>query len=155
VRKKPENRLNRENWKKNNRKNRTEKKPIKFLKKPAGSVQFYNQKNRTEPTKNRKKPSQNGKNRAKPVWTGFFPKKPNRTETGRFDPVSVRFRFFFQKKKFGLVTFFDKNRTESKMITPSPLLIGKEIYFILYHYFMKERYELRWPKRSFLERTAF
>jgi hypothetical protein len=36
---------------------------------------------KTEP--NQKKPSQNRakpKNRAKPVWTGFCPKKPNRTE---------------------------------------------------------------------------
>ena len=121
------------------------------MKKPAGSVRFYNQKTeKTEPNRNETdkkpkktepkpsqtgktdpkpsqtektepKPSQNRKNRAKPVWTGFCPKKtePNRTETGRFDPVLVRFRFFFQKKKnFGLVTFFDKNRTEPKMITP-------------------------------------
>jgi hypothetical protein len=43
--------------------------------------------------------------------TGFCPKK--QTETGRFDPVSV----FFFKKKFGLVTFFDKNRTEPKIMT--------------------------------------
>jgi hypothetical protein len=26
---------------------------------------------------------------AKLVWTGFFPKKPNRTETGRFEPILV------------------------------------------------------------------
>ena len=109
---------------KNNRKNRTEKKPIKFLKKRAGSVRFrfYKQKTeKTEPNRNRqktgKKPSQTGKtgpkprkqsqnrkNRAKPVWTGFCPKKPNRN--GRFDPVSVRFRFFFQKKKFRFGYFF-------------------------------------------------
>jgi len=101
------------------------------LKKPAGSVwfRFYKKKpNQTEteknwkknrakpekPSQNRKKPSQNRENRAKPVWTGFFPKNPNRTETGRFDPVSV-----YLKKKFGLVTFFDKNQTEPKMITPN------------------------------------
>jgi len=109
------------------------------LKKPAGSVRFrfYKQKikktepNRTEtdkkpekkpsqtektepnqkqPSQNRKKPSQNRKkpsqNRAKPV---FALKKPNRTETGQFDPISVRFRYFFQKKKFDLITFFNKN----------------------------------------------
>ena len=63
-----------------------------------------------------RKPSQNRKNRAKPVWTGFCLKKPNRTETGRFDPVSV---FFFKKKNFGLVIFFDKNRIEPKIITPN------------------------------------
>jgi len=101
------------------------------LKKSAGSVRFwfYNQKTeKTEPnpTKNRKKQSQTGKtepNRKNRAKTGknepnrfepaFALKKPNRTETGRFDPVSV----FFQKKNFSLVTFFDKNRTEPKMIT--------------------------------------
>jgi len=62
---------------KNNRKNRTEKKPIKILKKPAGSVwfRFYRQKTKktepkpkkTEPTrKTEPKPSQTGLNR-------FFP----------------------------------------------------------------------------------
>ena len=102
------------------------------MKKPAGSVRFrfYKQKikktepNRTETDKKpekkpsqtektepkRKKPSQNRKkpsqNRAKPV---FALKKPNRTETGQFDPISVRFRYFFQKKKFDLITFFNKN----------------------------------------------
>jgi len=114
------------------------------LKKPAGSVRFrfYNKKtkktepNRTEPKpiKNQKKtepnraktkkPSQTKKNRAKTGKTEpnlfepvFALKKPNRTETGRFDPVSVWFRVFFQKKNFSLITFFDKNRTEPKMIT--------------------------------------
>ena len=72
-----------------------------------------NRKNRAKPKKTEPKPSQNRKNRVKPIWTGFCPKKPNRTETGRFDPVSVRFRVFFKKKKFGLITFFDKNRTEN------------------------------------------
>ena len=86
------------------------------MKKPAGSFRFrfYNRKNQTETEKKPEKktepkPSQIGKtepNRFEPVFA-----LKNRTETGRFDPVSVRFRFFFQKK-FGLVTFFDKNRTE-------------------------------------------
>jgi hypothetical protein len=58
---------------------------------------------RTEPT---------GKNRAKPIWTGFCPKKPNRTETGRFEPVSFRFFFFLIRFSY----FFYKNRTEPKMI---------------------------------------
>jgi len=66
--------------------------------------------NETKPNPNRKKPSQN---QAKLVWTGFCSKKPNRTETGQFEPVSVF------KKKFSLVTFFDKNRTEPKMNTPN------------------------------------
>jgi hypothetical protein len=42
---------------KNNQKNRTEKKPIKILKKPAGSVRvrFYKQKTeKTKPNRNRK-----------------------------------------------------------------------------------------------------
>jgi hypothetical protein len=46
----------------------------------------------------------------------------NRTELNRnrsvwpgFGSVSV---FFSKKKNFNLVTFFDKNRTEPKMITP-------------------------------------
>jgi len=120
------NRLNRENRKKNNRKNRTEKKTrlnrLNFWKNRPVRFRFYKQKTKkTELNRNRqktepkpRKPSQNRKNRAKLVWTGFCPKKPNRTETGRFDPVSV---FFFKKKYFGLVIFFDKNRTEPKIIT--------------------------------------
>ena len=71
--------------------------------------------NRTEKTG--KKPSQTGKtesnranlkipmpNRFEPV---FLLKKPNRTETGRFELVSV---FFFIN--FGLIIFFDKNKTK-------------------------------------------
>ena len=102
------------------------------MKKPAGSVRFgfYKQKTKkTEPNwtetetdkkpeknpsqtePNRKKPSQN---RAKPVWTGFCPKKPNRTETSRFDPVSVRFRFFFQKKNSVWLLFLIKTEPNRK-----------------------------------------
>jgi len=135
------------------------------LKKQAGSVRFrfYKQKteknrkkpsqtgktepNRKKPSQNRKKPSQNRKNRVKPVWTGFCPKKPNRTEP---KPVGLtRFRFgfgiFFQKKIISVwLLFFDKNRTELKMITPSSHRINefhciKPIIFFLvilkYHYF--------------------
>jgi hypothetical protein len=111
------------------------------LKKPAGSLRFWFYKQKTEktepnrnqqktrkkteqnqkkPSQNRKKPSQNRENRA----------KTRKTDPNRFEPVFAqktepkpigltRFRFFFQKKNFGLVTFFDKNRTEPKMITPS------------------------------------
>ena len=111
------------------------------MKKPAGLVRFrfYKQKTKkTEPNRNRKKPEKtepNRKTRAKPKKTKKTepkPKKPepnrfepvfslkNRTETSRFDPVSVRFRFFFSKKiNFGLVTFFYKNQIEPKMITPA------------------------------------
>jgi len=102
------------------------------LKKPVSSVRFRFYKQKTEKTEpKQKKTEPNRKNRAKtektepkpekPSQTGlnrFCPKKPNRTETGQFDPVSVRFRFCFLKN-FGLVTFFDNNRTEPKMITPN------------------------------------
>jgi hypothetical protein len=69
------------------------KKPIKILKKLTDLVwfRFYKPKtektepNRTQTEPNRKKPSQTGLNR-------FLSKKPNRTETGWFEPVSF---FFF------------------------------------------------------------
>jgi len=120
---------------KNNRKNWIEKKlikPIKILKKQAGSVRFRFYKQKTEktepkpkkPEKNWSKPSQNW---AKPVWTYFFPKnKPNLTETGRFNPISVRFWFFLKKIQFGYF-FFDKKRTKPKMITPSVLYAEKRV----------------------------
>jgi hypothetical protein len=94
-------------------KNQTEPKPIKNRKKtePNRAKSEKPSQNRAKP----KKPSQTGKNRAKtektelkpekPSQTGlnrFCPKKPNRTETGRFDPISV----FFQKKIFSLIIFF-------------------------------------------------
>jgi len=75
------------------------------LKKPAGSVRFrfYKPKaGKNEPNRNRKKPSQNQKNQAKTEKTEpnrfelVFALK-NQTETGRFDPVWVRFRFFLKK----------------------------------------------------------
>jgi len=114
------------------------------LKKPAGSVRFrfYKQKtektkpNRNETDKNRKKkPSQTGKtepNRKNRAKTGKNRAKTGKTEPNRFEPIFAlknrnrvkptgfgSVRFFFQKQKFGLVTFFDKNRTELKMITPT------------------------------------
>ena len=127
------------------------------MKKPAGSGRFWFYKQKTEKTepnrtetdkKPEKKPSQNRAKPEKPSQTEktektepkpekpsqtglnrFCPKKPNRTETGRFDPVSV---FFFKKKNIGLVIFFDKNRTEPKMITPSflqaSLIIRKAVH---------------------------
>jgi hypothetical protein len=67
------------------------------------------EKNRKKPGQNRAKPSQTKKtkpNRFEPVFV--LKTEPNRIETGQFEPVSVRFQFFF-----------DKNRTEPKMITPS------------------------------------
>jgi len=82
------------------------------LKKLAGSVlfRFYKQKTeKTEPNrtktdkKQEKKPSQTEKTEPKPEKTEPNRFEPvfalkNRTKTGRFDPVSVRFRFFFSKK---------------------------------------------------------
>jgi hypothetical protein len=70
------------------------------LKKPAGSVRFRFYKPKTEKTKpnpNRKKLSQTGfvlKNRTEPKLVGLN-------------------RFWFFLKKFGLVIFFYKNRTEN------------------------------------------
>jgi len=117
------------------------------LKKPAGSVRFYKQKTkktkpnriktRKKPSQNQKKPSQNRENRAKPenwakpVWTGSCPKKPNRTETGQFDPVSVQF-CFFKKKKLVWLFFLYKNRTEQKMITPITKYRGRFNFLYLY-----------------------
>jgi len=111
VRKKPENRFNRENRKKNNWKNRTEKNRLNFWKnRPVWfGFGFISKKpkkqNRIEPkpTKNQKKTEPNRKNqaktrknRAKPVWTGFALKKPNRNRSvwPGFDSVLV---FFFFK----------------------------------------------------------
>jgi len=110
---------NRKTGKKLKKPNR-EKKQIKILKKLTGSVRFRFYKPKTEKTEpnrtqTKKKPeknqSQTWKNWAKPVWTDFCPKKPNRTETGRFELVSVFFSVW--------LLFFDKNRTELKMISPS------------------------------------
>jgi len=104
---------------KNNRKNRTEKNPIKLikiLKKSAVSVRFYKQKTeKPEPNQNWKKP------RKKPSQTGKTEKtepKPRKTEPNRFEPVFsiknrtepkpvglTRFRFFL-KKKFRFGYFF-------------------------------------------------
>jgi hypothetical protein len=146
--KKLKNQLNWKNRKKNNQKNRTVKKPIKILKKPASSVRFrfYKQKTeKTEPNPNRKKTRKkikpNRKNRAKPknlAKTGknqakteanrktkpnrFLPKKSDLTETGRFDPVSV-----FLKKNSVWLLFFYKNQTEPKMITPTYFILMYEL----------------------------
>ena len=98
-------------------------KPIKFLKKPAGSVRFrfYNQKtektepNRTETDKkqekNRAKPSQNRKNRAK---TGKNRAKTGKTEPNRFEPV-------FALKK--------PNRTEPKPVGLTRFRFGFGFFF--------------------------
>jgi hypothetical protein len=102
---------------KNNRKNRTVKKNrLNFWKnRPVRFWFFKSGTKKTELNPNRKNRAKPEKNLAKPIWTGFCSKKPNRTETGRFEPVSVQFRFFKKKIQFGY--FFDKNRTEPKMNT--------------------------------------
>jgi hypothetical protein len=98
------NRLNRENRKKNNQKNQIVKKNrlnrLKFWKNRL--VRFWFYKPKTEKTEPKPK-----KNRAKLVFV-----LKNRTETGRFEPVSI---FFLNR--FGY--FFYKNQTEPKMITPN------------------------------------
>jgi hypothetical protein len=81
--------------KKNNRKNRTEPKSGKKI----------------EPNPKKTEPSR--KNRAKPVRTGFCSKKPNRNRSVWISFGSVLVFFF----KFGLIIFFDKNRTKPKIIT--------------------------------------
>jgi len=101
------------------------------LKKPAVSVRFrfYKQKTeKPEPNRNWKKP------RKKPSQTGKTEKtepKPRKTEPNRFEPVfSIKnepnrnlsvwpgFGFFLKKISVWLL-FFDKNRTEPKIITPN------------------------------------
>jgi hypothetical protein len=58
-----------------------------------------------------KKTEPNRKNRAKPEKTESNLKKPSQTE-----PKLVGLNWF-RFKKNGLITFFDKNQTEPKMIT--------------------------------------
>jgi len=53
--------------------------------------------------KNKKKRAKQEKTEAKPSQTGFCPKKPNRTEISRFEPVLIF------KKKINFVNFFNKN----------------------------------------------
>ena len=87
------NRLNRENWKKITEKPNREKKLIKILKKPTGSVRFYKpETEKTELNPNRKKTR---KNWVKLEKTEPKPSKTEKTEPNRFEPVSVRFCFFF------------------------------------------------------------
>ena len=97
-----------------------EKKLIKILKKPTGSVRFRFFKPRTKKTKpnrtrtetNREKNEPNRKNRAKPKKTSQTekPSQTKKTEPNRFEPVFVlknrtepksiglnRFRFFYKK----------------------------------------------------------
>jgi hypothetical protein len=90
------------------------------LKKPTGSVRFQFYKPKTEKTKpdpNQKKPSQNQKKPSRTGLNQFFPKKQNRTETGRFEPVSFRFWFFFKSVLLLFIIKTEPNQTEPKIIT--------------------------------------
>ena len=143
-----------------------EKKPIKVLKKPIGSVWFYEFKikktesNQTEHNPNWKKSSQTGK---KPSLTEklnqnekLSQNKKNRvklkkssqigfcskiTEPNRTEPVGLnRFRFDFNFfKKTGLIIFFYKNRTKKK-ISPRKYVWNyiflKFKFFILKYFFI-------------------
>jgi hypothetical protein len=74
---------------------------LKFCKNRPVRFRFYKPKTeKTEPNPNRKKPEKNRVKPKKPIQTGFCPKKPNRTETGRFELVLV---FFLN---IDLVTFY-------------------------------------------------
>jgi hypothetical protein len=69
------------------------------LKKPAGLVRFrfYKQKTeKTEPEKTGKKTESNRAKTRKTEPSRFEPvfALKNRTETGRFDQISIRFQFF-------------------------------------------------------------
>ena len=67
--------------------------------------------NSTQPEKNRAKPKKQSQ-----IDLNRFFFQNNWTETGWFEPVSVRFWFFFQKLKTYFVIFFYRNQTKSKMI---------------------------------------
>jgi hypothetical protein len=111
------------NWKtEKTRKKITEKtepwkkpiKPIKILKKQAGSVRFRFYKSKTEKTepnpneKNRAKPAKNRAKMKKPSQTGLnrFLSWKNWTETGRFAPVFVWLFFYIKtelNRKWSLI----------------------------------------------------
>jgi len=119
--------------KKNNRKNQTVKKnQLKFWKNRPVWFRFYKpetEKNRGKP----KKPSQT----EKPSQAGlnlFCPKKSNRTETSRFEPVLV----FFQKKKSIWLLFLIKTELNRKWSPP----------FLMDHYnFIMKNLFFNWYKR--------
>ena len=105
--------------KKKNQKNRIVKKtrPVRF---GFGFISLKSKKpNWTEPKLK--------KNRAKPVWTGFCPKKPNQNRL-----VWTGFGFF--KKKFNLIIFFNKNRTKNYHSSSSSLLICLIIWPLSFKY---------------------
>jgi hypothetical protein len=62
------------------------------------------------------KPNRTELEQKKPSQTRKKPSQTKKTEPNRFELVSV-----FVKNKFRFGYFFDKNRTEPKMITPTIL----------------------------------
>jgi hypothetical protein len=93
------------------------------LRKSAGSVRFWFYKPEIEKTE----PNPNRKNRAKLEKNEPNRKKPSQTGLNRFLSKKTelklvglnRFRFLKKKINFSFVTYFYKNRTEPKMITPT------------------------------------
>jgi hypothetical protein len=77
--------------------------------------------NQTEP-----KPKKTEQNRFEQVFV-----LKNRTETDLFEPVSVRFQFFFKKNSIWLF-FFYKNQIKPKIITPTRnCLLTKKLKLIV------------------------
>jgi len=100
------------------------------LKKPTGSVRFWFYKPETEKTEpnrkkqkktepNQKKPSQTRKNRAKL-------KKPSQVGLNRF--------WFFLKKNSVWLLFFNRNRTEPKMITLTHSHNNCNFFYVIQHF---------------------
>jgi len=107
-----------------------EKKSIKILKKPTGSVQFRFYKPETKTTKPNR------------TQTGKKPSQTRKTEPNRFEPVFVLKNqtepklvglnwFRFLKKKFNLVIFLNKNRIQPKIITSIFDIISLSIFFYI------------------------
>jgi len=91
-------------------KSNTEKKPIKILKNLVGSVRFRFYKPEIEKL--------NRIHTKKPKKTNSYRKKPGQTKKTEPKLVGLNWFQFFFKKKSVLLLIFDKNRTESKIITP-------------------------------------
>jgi len=104
-------------------------KPIKIFKKPNRT---QTEKNRAKPKKNQVKPKKPSKNRFEPGFVLKNQTETNWTETSRFEPISVRFRFFLKKKLIWLF-FFIKNK---------PKIITHNIYYYkkTWHLIFKQNY---------------
>ena len=82
----------------------------------------------TKKIKPNKKIEPKRKNQAKLGWTGFFSK--NRTETNRFEPVSVRFCFFFLIIISVWLCFLIKNWTKNNYLYIFVLELMKKNHFV-------------------------